>query len=110
MFKKIEEIFSIPELRKRILMTLMLLAVFRIGAHVPTPGVNGHALSQFFQNAGNSLLGFFDMFTGGALEKLTVFAMGVMPYISASIIMELLAVVIPTLAELKKRGSEGRAK
>ena len=105
MFKKIEEIFSIPELRKRILMTLMLLAVFRIGAHVPTPGVNGHALSQFFQNAGNILLGFFDMFTGGALEKLTVFAMGVMPYISASIIMELLDVVIPNLADLKKRGS-----
>ena len=110
MLKKIEEIFSIPELRKRILMTLLLLAVFRLGAHIPTPGVNGEALSQFFNQASNSLLGFFDMFTGGALEKLTVFAMGVMPYISASIIMELLAVVIPTLAELKKRGSEGREK
>lgn len=91
-------------------MTLLLLAVFRLGAHIPTPGVNGEALSQFFTNAGNNILGFFDMFTGGALQKLTVFAMGVMPYISASIIMELLAVVIPTLAELKKRGSEGRAK
>ena len=109
MFKKIEEIFSIPELRKRIFMTLFLLAIFRIGAHIPTPGVNGHALSQFFQSAENNILGFLDMFTGGALAKLTVFAMGVMPYISASIIMELLAVVIPTLAELKKRGSEGRA-
>lgn len=110
MIKKLQEIFSIPELRNRILMTLMLLAVFRIGAHIPTPGVNGEALSQFFNNAGNNLLGFFDMFTGGALGKLTVFAMGVMPYISASIIMELLAVVIPTLAELKKQGSEGRAR
>ncbi len=109
MFKKIEEIFSIPELRKRIFMTLFLLAIFRIGAHVPTPGVNGQALSQLFESAGNNMLGFIDMFTGGALAKLTVFAMGVMPYISASIIMELLAVVIPTLAELKKRGSEGRA-
>lgn len=109
MFKKIEEIFSIPELRKRIFMTLFLLAIFRIGAHIPTPGVDGHALSQFFQSAENNILGFLDMFTGGALAKLTVFAMGVMPYISASIIMELLAVVIPTLAELKKRGSEGRA-
>ena len=99
MFKKIEEIFSIPELRKRIFMTLLLLAIFRIGAHIPTPGVDGQALSQFFQSAENN----------GALAKLTVFAMGVMPYISASIIMELLAVVIPTLAELKKRGSEGRA-
>ena len=109
MFKKIEEIFSIPELRKRIFMTLLLLAIFRIGAHIPTPGVDGQALSQFFQSAENNILGFLDMFTGGALAKLTVFAMGVMPYISASIIMELLAVVIPTLAELKKRGSEGRA-
>lgn len=109
MFKKIEEIFSIPELRKRIFMTLFLLAIFRIGAHIPTPGVDGQALSQFFQSAENNILGFLDMFTGGALAKLTVFAMGVMPYISASIIMELLAVVIPTLAELKKRGSEGRA-
>lgn len=109
MFKKIEEIFSIPELRKRIFMTLFLLAIFRIGAHIPTPGVDGQALSQFFQNAENNILGFLDMFTGGALAKLTVFAMGVMPYISASIIMELLAVVIPSLAELKKRGSEGRA-
>lgn len=109
MFKKIEEIFSIPELRKRIFMTLILLAIFRIGAHIPTPGVDGQALSQFFQSAENNILGFLDMFTGGALAKLTVFAMGVMPYISASIIMELLAVVIPTLAELKKRGSEGRA-
>ena len=90
-------------------MTLLLLAIFRIGAHIPTPGVDGQALSQFFQSAENNILGFLDMFTGGALAKLTVFAMGVMPYISASIIMELLAVVIPTLAELKKRGSEGRA-
>lgn len=107
---KLGEIFSIPELRKRILMTLFLLAVFRIGAHVPTPGVNGEALSQFFQAAQDSMLGFFDMFTGGALSRLTVFALGVMPYISASIIMELLAAVIPTLGELKKRGSEGREK
>ncbi len=110
MLKKIEEIFSIPELRKRILMTLLLLAVFRIGAHVPTPGVDGAALSQFFERASGSMLGFFDMFTGGALQKLTVFALGVMPYISASIIMELLAVVVPYIAELKKRGSEGREK
>lgn len=108
MFKKIAEVFSIPELRKRILMTLFLLFIFRIGAHVPTPGVDGEALAQFFARASGSMLGFFDMFTGGALQKLTVFALGVMPYISASIIMELLAVVIPYIAELKKRGTEGR--
>lgn len=110
MIKKIEEIFSIADLRKRILMTLMLLAVFRLGAYIPTPGIDGAALSQLFASMGNSLLSFFDMFTGGALKKLTVFGLGVMPYISASIILELLAVVIPHLAELKKRGTEGREK
>lgn len=91
-------------------MTLLLLAVFRLGCHIPTPGIDGEALSQFFSRAGGNLLGFFDMFTGGALSKLTVFGLGVMPYISASIILELLTVVIPHLAELKKRGSEGREK
>lgn len=110
MLKKLEEIFSLPELRKRILMTLFLLAVFRIGAYVPTPGIDGEALSQFFARTEGSILGFFDMFTGGALSKLTVFALGVMPYISASIIMELLAAVVPYIGELKKRGSEGREK
>ncbi len=110
MLKKIEEIFSIPDLRRRILMTLLLLAVFRLGAHIPTPGINGEALSQFFARAGGNLLGFFDMFTGGALQKMTVFGLGVMPYISASIILELMTVVIPHLAELKKRGTEGREK
>ncbi len=110
MLKKIEQIFSIPELRKRIFMTLFLLAVFRLGAHVPTPGVDGEALAQFFARASGNMLGFFNMFTGGALQRLTVFALGVMPYISASIIMELLAVVVPYIAELKKRGTEGREK
>lgn len=108
MLKKLEEIFSIPDLRKRIIYTLLLLAVFRLGTHIPTPGINGDALSEFFARAGGNMLGFLDMFTGGALQKLTVFGLGVMPYISASIMLELLAVVIPHLAELKKRGSEGR--
>jgi preprotein translocase subunit SecY len=110
MFRKIEDIFSIPDLRRRIFMTLALLAVFRLGAHVPTPGIDGEALARFFANSGGNLLGFFDMFTGGALKKLTVFGLGVMPYISASIILELLTVVIPHLGELKKRGTEGREK
>jgi preprotein translocase subunit SecY len=108
--KKLQEIFSIPELRKKIIMTLLLLAVFRIGAHIPTPGINGEALSALFARASGNLLGFFDMFTGGALQKLTVFGLGVMPYISASIILELLTVVIPHLGELKKQGTEGREK
>lgn len=107
---KIREIFSIPELRKKIFMTALLLAVFRVGAHIPTPGIDGQALSQIFARAGGNLLGFFDMFTGGALQKLTVFGLGVMPYISASIILELLTAVIPHLGELKKQGTEGREK
>lgn len=110
MLKKIEEIFSIAELRKRILWTLFFLFVYRIGTHVPTPGIDGEALSQFFAQQSGNLLGFFDMFTGGALSKLTVFGLGVMPYISASIILELMTVAVPHLAELKKRGQEGRDK
>ena len=110
MFQKIEDIFSIPELRKRILWTLFFLFVYRIGAHVPTPGIDGEALSQFFNQQSGNLLGFFDMFTGGALSRLTVFGLGIMPYISAAIILELLTVAVPHLAELKKQGQEGREK
>lgn len=110
MFKKIEEIFSVAELRKRVLFTLFLLVVYRIGTHIPTPGINSAALTEFFARQSGNILGFFDMFTGGALSRLTVCGLGVMPYISASIIMELLAVVSPYLAELKKQGGDGRAK
>lgn len=110
MFKKLEEIFSVPELRKRIFYTLFLLIVYRLGTHIPTPGINSAALTEFFARQSGNILGFFDMFTGGALSRLTVCGLGVMPYISASIIMELLAVVSPYLAELKKQGSDGRAK
>lgn len=110
MLKKFENIFSIPELRKRIFYTLFFLFIFRIGAHVPTPGIDSHALSEFFAQQSGNLLGFFDMFTGGALSKLTVFGLGIMPYISAAIILELLTVAVPHLAELKKQGSEGREK
>lgn len=110
MLKKIEEIFSVPELRKRVLFTLFLLIVYRIGTHVPTPGIDAEALSQFFARQSGNILGFFDMFTGGALSRLTVFGIGIMPYISASIIIELLAVVMPHLAELKKQGADGREK
>lgn len=110
MFKKVEEIFSIPELRRRIFWTLFLLFVYRIGSHVPTPGIDGDALSQFFAQQSGNLLGFFDMFTGGALRRLTVFGLGIMPYISAAIILELMTVAVPHLAELKKRGKEGQDK
>jgi preprotein translocase subunit SecY len=102
--------FKIPELKKRILFTLGLLAVYRVGAHIPTPGIDGQALAAFFQHTQGTLLGFFDMFSGGALSRLTIFALGIMPYISASIILELLTVVVPYLEKLKKEGEQGRKK
>jgi preprotein translocase subunit SecY len=102
--------FKIPELKRRILFTLGLLAVYRVGAHIPTPGIDGQALAAFFQQTQGTLLGFFDMFSGGALSRLTIFALGIMPYISASIILELLTVVVPYLEKLKKEGEQGRKK
>ncbi len=100
----------IPELKRRIGMTLLLLAVYRIGAHIPTPGINNEALAAFFRAAQGTLLGLFDMFSGGALSQLSVFALGIMPYISASIILQLLTVVIPQLERLSKEGESGRKK
>ncbi|MBU2489948.1 MAG: preprotein translocase subunit SecY [Proteobacteria bacterium] len=103
-------IFKIPELKKRILSTLILLVVYRVGVHIPTPGIDGGALAAFFERAAGTLLGLFDMFSGGALERLSVFALGIMPYISASIILQLLTVVIPHLERLSKEGEQGRKK
>jgi preprotein translocase subunit SecY len=103
-------IFKIPELKKRILYTLGLLIVYRIGVHVPTPGIDSVALASFFAQAKGTLLGLFDMFSGGALERLSVFALGIMPYISASIILQLLTVTIPHLERLSKEGEQGRKK
>ena len=106
-----QNIFKIPELKKRVFFTLALLAVYRIGAHIPTPGINGEALSQFLtQSKAGALMGFFDMFTGGALSRVTIFALGIMPYISASIILQLLTVVIPAIGKLAKEGEAGRKK
>jgi preprotein translocase subunit SecY len=105
-----QNIFKIPELRKRILMTFFLLAIYRIGVHIPTPGIDTVALSDFFKTAEGTLLGFFDMFSGGGLRRLSVFALGIMPYISASIILQLLTVVIPHLERLSKEGEAGRKK
>ena len=106
----IQNIFRIEELRQRIYFTLAILFVFRLGAHIPTPGIDGLALTAFFEAQQGSILRFFDMFTGGALARLTVFALGVMPYISASIIMQLLTVVFPYLERLSKEGEAGRKK
>lgn len=105
-----QNIFNVPELKKRILFTLVLLAVYRIGAHIPTPGIDAFALSEFFKGTRGTILGFFDMFSGGAFKRLTIFALGIMPYISASIILQLLTVVVPFLEKLKKEGEQGQKK
>ena len=105
-----QNIFKIPELRTRILFTMGMLVVYRIGAHIPTPGINGDALSEFLQKEGGALLGFLDIFSGGSLSRLTIFALGIMPYISASIILQLLTVVVPHLTKLAKEGERGRKK
>jgi len=103
-----QNILKIPELRSRVLFMLAMLAVYRIGAHIPTPGIDGDALSAFLLGRGGALLGFLDIFSGGALSRLTIFALGIMPYISASIIIQLLTVVIPHLSKLAKEGERGR--
>jgi len=99
---------KVPELNRRILLTLLLLAVFRIGVFIPTPGVDAEALSGFFSAASGTILDFATMFTGGALERFSIFALGIMPYISASIILQLLQAVVPTLERLSKEGEQGR--
>ncbi|HET6514944.1 MAG TPA: preprotein translocase subunit SecY [Thermodesulfovibrionales bacterium] len=105
-----QNIFKIAELKSRVLFTLALLAVYRVGAHVPTPGINGEELSKFLTEKGGALMGFFDMFSGGALSRVTIFALGIMPYISASIILQLLTVVIPAIGKMAKEGEAGRKK
>jgi preprotein translocase subunit SecY len=110
LFGGLDNITKIPELQKRILFTFALLAVYRIGAHIPTPGIDTAALAAFFEQARGSLLGLFDMFAGGALSTLSVFALGIMPYISASIILQLLTVAVPHLEKLSKEGDAGRRK
>jgi preprotein translocase subunit SecY len=110
MFEKLANIFRIPDLRKRVLFTLGLLAVYRLGGHIPTPGVNADKLQQFFEQNRGTFLGFVDLFSGGQLRRLTIFALGIMPYITASIILQLLTVVYEPLAKLQKEGELGRKK
>jgi preprotein translocase subunit SecY len=107
----VENLARLPELKKKIFWTFLLLAVYRLGIHVPVPGVDTMALQDFFQSAKNTLFGLFDMFSGGGLNKLSIFTLGIMPYISASIVMQLLTVVSPELARLQKEeGAAGRKK
>jgi preprotein translocase subunit SecY len=109
-FNALQNIFKIPELKKRVLFSLGMLAVYRVGCHIPTPGIDRIALAHFFKQSQGTLLGLFDMFSGGALERLTVFALGIMPYISSSIIFQLLTVVVPAIEKLSKEGEAGRKK
>lgn len=106
----LQNILAIPELRRRILFTLGMLAVYRIGCHVPTPGIDGAVLAKFFEGTEGTLLGMVSAFTGGALERMTIFALGIMPYISASIILQLLTVVFEPVEKLSKEGEQGRKK
>jgi preprotein translocase subunit SecY len=110
MWQSIRNIFSIPDLRRRLAFTLALLAVYRIGAWIPTPGINAEALTNFFESHQGTILGFLDIFSGGNMRRLTVFALGIMPYITASIILQLLTVVWPYLEKLQKEGELGRRK
>ena len=103
-------IFKIPELRKRVLFTLLMIVIVRIGAYIPVPGVNAVALERLFSQTAGGILGFLDLFAGGAMRRFTLFALGIMPYISASIILQLLTVVIPVLERLSKEGEVGRKK
>jgi preprotein translocase subunit SecY len=110
MFEKLANIFRIPDLRKRVLFTLGLLAVYRVGGHLPTPGVDTKVLQDLFNQQRGTMLGFVDLFSGGNLRRLTIFALGIMPYITASIILQLLTVVYEPLARLQKEGELGRKK
>jgi preprotein translocase subunit SecY len=110
MLEKLANIFRVPDLRKRILFTLAMLAVYRLGGHIPTPGINADLLQQFFEQNRGTMLGFVDLFSGGQLRRLTIFALGIMPYITASIILQLLTVVYEPLAKLQKEGELGRKK
>ena len=100
----------IPELRRRLLFTLAMLAVYRVGVAIPTPGIDGKALADYFERASNTMFGMVNLFSGGALERFSIFALGIMPYISASIILQLLTVVVPYLERLSKEGEAGRRK
>src|SRR5678815_2091533 len=110
MLESFQNVFRIPELKRRVLFTIALLCVYRLGGHIPTPGVNSEALVSAFASQANSLFGLYDLFVGGSFAKATVFALGIMPYISASIILQLLGAVIPYFEKLQKEGEEGRKK
>ncbi len=110
MLEKIRNIFKIPELRKRIIFTLTIFVIYRLGGHIPVPGIDAGVLGQFFEERSNTLFGLYDLFAGGNFSRATIFALGIMPYISASIIIQLLGSVIPYFHRLQQQGDEGRKK
>jgi preprotein translocase subunit SecY len=110
MLEKLRNIFQVPELKRRILFTLLLFVVYRLGEHVPTPGVNGDALSRALERQSGTLFGLYDLFVGGGFSRATIFALGIMPYISSSIIIQLLGAVVPYFEKLRKEGEEGQKK
>ena len=110
MLEKLRNIFQVPELKRRILFTLMLFVVYRLGEHMPTPGVNGEALSRALERQRGTLFGLYDLFVGGGFSRATIFALGIMPYISSSIIIQLLGAVLPYFEKLRKEGEEGQKK
>src|SRR5437762_14388510 len=110
MFDKFAHVFRIPDLRRRIFFTLGLLAVYRVGGHIPIPGINAQLFQQYLEQNRGTLLGFVDLFSGGNIRRMTIFALGIMPYITSSIILQLLTVVVPTLEKLSKEGELGRRK
>ncbi len=110
MIEKLRNIFQVPELRRRITFTLALFVVYRLGEHVPTPGVNARALASAFESQRGTLFGLYDLFVGGAFSRATIFALGIMPYISSSIIIQLLGAVVPYFEKLRKEGEEGQKK
>src|SRR3984957_18252388 len=109
-FEAFANVFRIPDLRKRVLFTLAMLSVYRLGGHIPTPGINVARWEEFLTRNAGGIFGFFDLFAGGNIRRFTVFALGIMPYITASIILQLLTVVVPTLEKLQKEGELGRRK
>ncbi len=110
MLEKLRNIFQVPELKRRILFTLLLFVVYRLGEHVPTPGVNGEALARALERQRGTLFGLYDLFVGGGFSRATIFALGIMPYISSSIIIQLLGAVVPYFEKLRKEGEEGQKK
>lgn len=110
MLESFQNAFKIKELRNRIFFTLFILVIYRLGGHIPSPGIDAVSLKQFFDTQAGTLFGLYDMFVGGAFQKATIFALGIMPYISASIILQLLSPVIPYFQKLRKEGEEGRRK